>query len=465
MTIDCLLREALNERMQSQSVTHHSYNCLKCFFYHFELTFKALTLTLLLIQLENTTYYCSMDEGKRSRGDEEDEEQELLEFISTLFDDHSNNTHINVSEQEDLLLFRKKSKFDRHVQKRVVRSSKFGKVSEWCRDPLEEDGQEHHSLRPCTIHHVGGDVLRSILQLVIALSEDTIAMEACKSIALTCKLWFNAINDIRLWWPLFEQKELECIKLIGPKYRMYPESSRNFTFPQRWECLRHIFMKNMLPDGFCGYATVVTTQGKRNNFTNDCKNKRINIREGKFINGQLRVGVEYDLNDEIKEGIFLPDGAIKTGNYEVWEPSVGQWRTFSGEFNPHLGFRDFGTAMWDDGTTYTGEFKQCDRHGIGYMKDTTGGITVAGEWQNDILIIPFTIHDGIEKEIQEIVDDHKKMISRPISKASRRDNRCGSTRMQLRQQQSHMMMVICGLCGVRGHMRTECRFWDHQGKK
>jgi hypothetical protein len=382
-----------------------------------------------------------MDKGKRMR-EEDDDEEELLPLWSLLPNDIFNNNTLHDFDDEEwmsLSRFQKKPPFisQSHISKRTVRSTKFGQIREWQLNAThvqqqphqqrQQNGQIYDRSRPCTLHHIGGDVLRFILQLVITLSEDTVSVETCKAIAIVCKSWYNAINDIRLWTSLFEQKEHERIALIGPKYRMYPHTFLKFTLLQRWACLRNIIMADMLPVGFCGYATVMKSQSKRYNNTttnnnNINNNKHINIREGRFINGKLRDGVEYDLDDEIKEGTFYPNGTIKAGNYEIWQPSEGQWRIFHGEFNLKLGCRDFGRSTWDDGTTYTGEFKHCDRHGIGFMKDASGTIMMAGQWKDDKLILTFLLHDGIAEEIQAIIEDHKgilKACSRTNARARR----------------------------------------------
>jgi hypothetical protein len=389
-----------------------------------------------------------MDERKRTLPEEEDAEDDK-ELLSLLRDD--NNGDRDAVQEESTPQRQLQKKFKRTISdtackasQRIVRLTKFGKIREW---QLVGASSEGDASQLILIEDVGWDVLRSILRIAINISEDTLT---CKSIALVCKTWCNAINDIRLWLPLFEQKESERIVLIGPKYRMHPTSFVNFTLLQRWACLRETILNDALPALFCGYATVLKSS-THNNGTN------INIREGRFVNGELRNGVEYDLEDEIKEGTFRANGTIKTGNFEIWEPSEGQWRTFRGEFNPHLGYKDFGTATWDDGSTYSGEFKHCDRQGIGFMKDSAGNITMAGEWHHDKLILPYAIHDrdGIERDIQTRINDHKEVVARTRARRGEFGTQI-LERARLLQRREEMELPICGLCGTRGHMRTGC---------
>jgi hypothetical protein len=386
-----------------------------------------------------------MDERKRTLCEEEDDK----ELLSLLRDDNIGDRDAVQEESTPQRQLQKKFKPISHdtackASQRIVRLTTLGKIREWQFVGASSEGYESQLI---LIEDVGWDVLRSILRIAINISEDTLT---CKSIALVSKTWCNAINDIRLWLPMFEEKESERIAWIGPKYRMYPTSFVNFTLLQRWACLRETILNDALPALFCGYATVLKSS-THNNGTN------INIREGRFVNGELRNGVEYDLEDEIKEGTFRANGSIKTGNFEIWEPSEGQWRTFRGDFNPHLGYRDFGTATWDDGSTYCGEFKHCDRQGIGFMKDSAGNITMAGEWHHDKLILPYAIHDrdGIERDIQTRINDHKEVVARTRP----RRGEFGShilERPRLLQRREESELPICGLCGTRGHMRTGC---------
>jgi hypothetical protein len=406
-----------------------------------------------------------MDERKRTLSEKGDEEEDK-ELLSLLRDDNNGDRDAVQEESTPQRQLQKKFNPISHdtackASQRIVRLTTLGKIREWQFVGASSEGHASHLI---PIENVGWDVLRSILRIAINRDFSDLTLQTCKSIALVCKAWCNAINDIKLWHPMFKQKESELIARIGPKYRMYPSSFANFTLLQRWACLRETILNDALPALFCGYATVLKSS-THNNST------YINIREGRFVNGELRDGVEYDLEDEIKEGSFRANGTIKTGKFEIWEPLEGQWRTFRGEFNPHLGYRDFGTATWDDGSTYCGEFKHCDRQGIGFMKDSAGNITMAGEWHHDKLTIPFAIHDrdGIERDIQTRINDHKEVVACTRYKARRGE--FGTQileRPRLLQRREEMELPICGLCGTRGHMRTGCGihgFWNNPRKK
>ncbi len=135
-----------------------------------------------------------------------------------------------------------------------------------------------HQLQTCSIQDVASDVLRFILRLAIAFAKD---MVTPKSLALICKTWYNALNDIRLWSPLFEQKKRERYALIGPKYRMHVQCFSKFTLLQRWACVSEVVLSQDLPMDFSGYAMVMKVQGENTT-----------VREGRFIQGELRKGVE-----------------------------------------------------------------------------------------------------------------------------------------------------------------------------
>ena len=264
-------------------------------------------------------------------------------------------------------------------------------------------------LQSSPMESISKDLLRVILRFVIEADTSDAQLTNCSAISLVCKRWCNMMYDYdcHLWWPFFKTMQKERVLLMGDednKYKMHPQCFCRFSFLQRWSCLRMTLDADGRLCGFSGYATFM--EQKRGNTI---------ITEGRFLNGILRKGVEYILGEEIKEGSFDSKGLIQYGSFEIWNPPSGHWITFKGDFNPQLGFRDFGTSTWEDGTTYTGEFKQCDRHGIGFMKDALEQITAAGIWENDELTIQFIITPQIHHVILKRMEDHRRLIAKAQS--------------------------------------------------
>lgn len=232
------------------------------------------------------------------------------------------------------------------------------------------------------------DITTKILSIILKTSTPIVWL----SVLLVCKDWNRILNCRTFWREMFQQKFVERMTLVTEeKYRSNASMFKTFSYLQRWACLtQQINVSNNIATTTISNNTITTSNYSKYGYFIDPNygNDNTLLMEGQFCNGKLVQGICYIVNCEIQEGQFDSEGLFVSGDFEIWNPPLDGWTRFVGVCNPHNGWRDEGTAFWNDGMTYCGYFKRYDRHGFGYMSNAKGEITCSGVWRNDVLIIP-----------------------------------------------------------------------------
>lgn len=222
------------------------------------------------------------------------------------------------------------------------------------------------------LHDLPRDVLRIILSLTLISWPHSTSKNGLLSLPLVCRLWNDVLKHDSLWWKIFEYLESQLQGLMAGRYRMRPSVFSNLTHLQRFACA---FPISHPAEEFTGYGCTCTLEEYGQVY-----------REGWFESGALRVGISYVIGVHIEEGEFDVHGCFVYGQFDVWKPGEGQWVRFFGRVCPHDDYRDEGIAIWEDGSTYKGQFHYCDLDGFGTFKDQHGVTIASGLWHQNNLV-------------------------------------------------------------------------------